>query len=83
MADIIKRALRKILSKFSIPKIIVDDKPDKEFALFGEVNTENIEPYELPEWVKECGKELYNEAKGKEVILYIDGKEVKRGVYNG
>ena len=83
MADIIKRALRKILSKFNIPKIIVDDKPDKEIALFGEVNTENIEPYASPEWIKECAKELYNEAKGKEVILYIDGKEVKRGVYNG
>ena len=41
MADIIKRVLRKILSKFNIPKIIVDDKPDKEIALFGEVNTEN------------------------------------------
>lgn len=83
MANIIKRVLRKILSKFNIPKIIVDDKHDKEIALFGEVNTENIEPYELPEWIKECGKELYNEAKGKEAILYIDGKEVKRGVYNG
>ncbi len=79
MADIIKRVLRKILPKFNIPKIIVDDKPDKEIALFGEVNTENIEPYELPEWIKECGKELYNEAKGKEVILYTDGKEVKKG----
>lgn len=49
MADIIKRVLRKILPKFNIPKIIVDDKSDKEIALFGEVNTENIEPYELPE----------------------------------
>lgn len=83
MADIIKRVLRKILPKFNIPKIIVDDKPDKEIALLGEVNTENIEPYELPEWIKECGKELHNEAKGKEIIMYIGGKEVKRGVYNG
>ena len=58
MADIIKRVLRKILSKFNIPKIIFDDKPDKEIALFGEVNTENIEPRELPEWIKECGKEV-------------------------
>ena len=79
MADIIKRVLRKILPKFNIPKIIVDDKPDKEIALFGEVNTENIKPRELPEWIKECGKELHNEAKGKEIIMYIDGKEVKIG----
>ena len=83
MADIIKRVLRKTLSKFNIPKIIVDDKPDKEIALLSEVNIENIEPHELPEWIKECGKELYNEVKGKEIIMYIDGKEVKRGVYNG
>lgn len=83
MADTIKRVLRKILSKFNIPKIIVDDKPDKEIALFGEVNTENLEAYELPEWIKEAGEELYNQAKGKEVILYIDGKEVKRSIYNG
>ena len=79
MADIIKRVLRKILPKFNIPKIIVDDKPDKEIALFGEVNTENIKPRELPEWIKERVKELHNEAKGKEIIMHIDGKEVKRG----
>ena len=79
MADIIKRVLRTVLPKFNIPKIIVDDKPDEENALFGEVNTENVEPYELPEWIKECAKELHNKAKGKEVILYIDGKEVKKG----
>ena len=83
MADIIKRVLRKVLPKFNIPKIIVDDKPDKEIALFGEVNIENIKARELPEWVKEVGEELYNQAKGKEVILYIDGKEVKRSIYNG
>ena len=83
MADIIKRVLRKILSKFNIPKIIGDDKPDKEIVLLGEVNIENIGHYELPEWIKECGKDLHNEAKGKEIIMYIDGKEVKRGVYNG
>ena len=75
MADIIKKVLRKTLPKFNIP--------NKEIALWGEVNTENIEPYEPPEWIKECVKELRNEAKGKEIIMYIDGKEVKRGVYNG
>jgi hypothetical protein len=80
MAKIIKKALRNTLSKFNIPKIIVDDKPDKEI---GEVNTEHTKPHELPEWIKECGKELHNEVKGKEIIVYIDGKEVKRGVYNG
>ena len=74
MADIIKRVLRKILSNFNIPKIIVDDKPDKEIALLCEINTENIKPMsEPPEWMKEHFKGI----KKEDIKLYIDGKEVK------
>ena len=53
MADIIKRVSRKVFPKFNIPKIIVGDKHDKEIALLGEVNTENLKAYELPERIKE------------------------------
>lgn len=88
MADIIKKTINRILSLFPIPKIhpkLYDmEKEAEQIALLGEINTESIKPMsEPPEWIIECVKESLNEAKGKEIIMYIDGKEVKRGVYNG
>ena len=70
MVKIIKSILRKVLSKYA-PKF-VDYKAERK--------PPGWKAKELPEWVKETAKELANEARGKEVILYIDGKEMKRSI---
>ena len=84
MADIMKKSINRILSLFPIPKThpkLYDmEKEAEQIALLGEVNTENIKPMsEPPEWMKKHFKGI----KKEDIKLYIDGKEVKRGAYNG
>lgn len=73
---LIKKALNKVLSLFPIPKLhpeFIDmDKMSKEYALLGEINTENIEPsLEIPEHLKTA----LEKALKKDIKIYINGKE--------